>query len=348
MFGSLGDSAPDSWGRRLLQRAERRRAEHEGRAARTLAETDYLLGVSDVVRQGALRFRGTGNAVFEMYAVQNMPKATELSRVIRMMDRIWGEEELDNDLDEVVALGASLGGSRPKASVVEPDRQLSIAKLPSPDDDFSVERWEAVALQLAKMAGVVVADHQLLEIDGQSVLLSRRFDRDGSRRIPFLSALTLMGLKDGERGSYPELADVLARHCAYPFRDAIELYRRMALNVLISNVDDHLRNQGFLWHADGWSLSPAYDLNPTPVDVKAHILSTNIDLEAGVCDLDRVLSVAELFNLKAADARMIIKRIAEATRHWREVASSLGARAAEIRRMESAFEHHRAAQAARL
>lgn len=346
MFGSFGDSAPDTWGRKLLQLAEQRRAEHEGRAVRTLAETDYLLGVADVWRQGALRFRNVGTEVFETNVTQNAPKSAQLGPLIGMIDRILRKEEAEDDLYAILALGASLGGARPKTSIVDQNGHLSIAKFPKSDDDYAVERWEAVALRLARMAGINAANHQLLDIDGRSVLLSRRFDRSGATRIPFLSALSLLGLKDGERGSYPELVEVLVRHGTHASRDATELYRRMVLNILISNVDDHLRNQGFLWSgAGGWTLSPAYDLNPTPVDVKAHILSTNIDLDTGTCNLELALSVAELFNLKNADARTIIKTVAEATRSWREVAASLGAKALEIRRMESAFEHERLAQA---
>ena len=190
------------------------------------------------------------------------------------------------------------------------------------------------------MAGVRVAAHELIEVAGQAILLSRRFDREGERRIPFLSALSMMGLKDGERGSYPELVDVLVQTGAQTKRDAAELYRRMVLNVLISNVDDHLRNHGFLWLGQGgWTLSPAYDLNPTPVDVKARILTTTIDLDDGTCDLALVLSVAGLFSLSAADARDIVREVAQVTRRWRDVAAAAGARPAEIRRMESAFEH---------
>lgn len=171
-------------------------------------------------------------------------------------DRILRDEETDADLQMIFAPGSSLGGARPKASVIDQHGHLSIAKFPKPDDDYSVERWESVALTLARMAGIRVA--------GQAILLSRRFDREGEGRIPFLSALSMMGLKDGEPGSYPELVDVLVQIGAQTKRDAAEPYRRMVLNVLISNVDDHLRNHGFLWLGQGgWTLSPAYDLNPT-------------------------------------------------------------------------------------
>ncbi len=340
MFGSIGDSAPDTWGRRLMQRAERRQADRAGRLVRTLAEADYLVGVADISRLGALRFRYEGGEAFEAPTSQGVPRLVELGRLMAVTDRILRDEETDEDLQMILAPGSSLGGARPKASVIDQHGRLSIAKFPKPDDDYSVERWEAVALRLAAMARIAAAEHELLEVAGRSVLLSRRFDRDGGVRKPFLSAMSMMGLKDGQGGSYPELVDVLVQNGARAQRDAAELYRRMAFNVLISNVDDHLRNHGFLWLGQGgWTLSPAYDLNPTPVDVRARILTTNIDLDEGTCDLDLVLSVAELFDLSAAEARQIIKEVAAATRTWRDAAAAARARPAEIRRMESAFEH---------
>jgi serine/threonine-protein kinase HipA len=152
--------------------------------------------------------------------------------------------------------------------------------------------------------------------------------------------LSMLGLRDGERGSYPELVDVLTQHGAQAKQDAIELYRRMVFNVLVSNVDDHLRNHGFLWAGQsGWTLSPAYDLNPTPTDVRPRILTTNIDLDEGTCDLGLVESVAELFGLGPKSARDIIAQVGQATRAWRDVAAEVGAQPAEVRRMQSAFEH---------
>ncbi len=150
----------------------------------------------------------------------------------------------------------------------------------------------------------------------------------------------MMGLKDGEHGSYPELVDVLTQNGSRVGRDVRELYRRMAFNVLVSNVDDHLRNHGFLWTGgQGWSLSPAYDLNPTPVDIRQRILTTSINLEDGTCDIDLVLSVAEFFSLAAPEAKAIVKEVGTATAKWRDIATALGARKGEIQRMESAFEH---------
>jgi serine/threonine-protein kinase HipA len=340
IFGSIGDSAPDTWGRRLMQRAERRLAEREGRPVRTLLEADYLLGVSDVSRLGALRFRRSGEEQFESPTTVGVPAQIELGRLLQITERILRDEETDEDLQMIFAPGSSLGGARPKASVIDQHGRLAIAKFPKETDDYSIEVWEAVALRLAASAGIRTPDHDLVRIAEKPVLISRRFDRQGGTRVPFLSALSMMGLKDGDRGSYPELVDVLTQHGARAAADAEELYRRMIFNILISNVDDHLRNHGFLWIGrGGWTLSPAYDLNPTPTDVRQRILTTNISLDEATCDLELAKSVAEYFGIASARATAIIKQVAVATARWRDVAAACDARPGEIRRMESAFEH---------
>lgn len=340
IFGSIGDSAPETWGRRLMQRAERRRAEREGRQPRTLMESDYLLGVSDISRLGALRFRRMNEQEFQSPAVAGVPGLIELGRLLQVTERILRDEETDEDLQIIFAPGSSLGGARPKVSVIDQHGRLAIAKFPKEADDYSIELWEAVALRLAASAGIRTPDNELIRVAGKPVLLSRRFDREGPTRIPFLSALSMMGLKDGDRASYPELVDVLTQHGSQAAVDARELYRRMVFNVLISNVDDHLRNHGFLWTGrGGWTLSPVYDLNPTPVDVRQRILTTNINLDEGTCDLALVISAAEYFGLSTPDAKSIIKEVATVAATWRDVAVSLDAGSGEIRRMESAFEH---------
>ena len=339
-FGSIGDSAPDSWGRRLMQRAERRRARREGRTVRTLTESDYLLGVADVARLGALRFRYVGGADFQAPIHAGVPTLIELERLQQITERILRDEETDEDLQMIFAPGSSLGGARPKASLIDRDGRLSIAKFPKDTDEYSVETWEEVALRLARRAGIVTPHHQLIEVAGKAVLLSRRFDRSGAIRIPFLSAMAMIGARDGERGSYPELVDALAEHGAQGKTDAQALYRRVVFNVLISNVDDHLRNHGFLWLGRaGWSLSPAYDLNPVPPDLKERVLTTNIDLDEGTCSIDLLEAASAYYALSLVQARGIIKEVARATALWRDVAREVGARAAEISRMVSAFEH---------
>src|SRR5579885_782113 len=340
IFGSIGDSAPDTWGRRLMQRAERRLAEREGRAVRTLAESDYLLGVADETRLGALRFRWAGEDVFQTPLRAGVPAVIELGRLLAVTERILRDEETDEDLQLIFAPGSSLGGARPKASVIDQHGRLSIAKFPKETDDYSMETWEEIALRLAGRAGIATPNHELLQVGGKAVLLSRRFDRNGVIRIPFLSAMAMTGSKDGERGSYPEIVDAVTQHGARAKTDAQALYRRVAFNVLISNVDDHLRNHGFLWLGKaGWSLSPVYDLNPVPADLKARVLTTNIDLDEGTCSIDLLEAASEYFGLGLAPARAIIKEVAAVTATWRETAKEAGARSAEITRMASAFEH---------
>ena len=197
-----------------MRRAERRRAEQEKRPPRTLAEADHLLGVTDVFRLGALRFREVGQEASQAPAAAGVPSLVELGRLLGVTERILRDEETDEDLQLIFAPGSSLGGARPKASVVDQHGALSSAKFPKENDDYPVERWEAVALDLAGAAGIRVPADELVEVAGRPVLLSRRFDRDGERRIPFVSALSMMGLKDGEHGSYPELVDILTQQGA--------------------------------------------------------------------------------------------------------------------------------------
>lgn len=340
LFGSLGDSAPDTWGRRLMQRAERHNAKREKRSIRSLMEMDYLLGVSDISRLGALRFRHAGGQEFLAPTRSGIPTLVELGRLLSASDRILRDEETEADLRAIFAPGSSLGGARPKASVIDRHGQLSIAKFPKETDAYSIERWEFIALELAAAATIRTPAHELVRAGRKHVLLTRRFDRDAAARIPYLSALSMLGLSDGDRASYPELVDALTQHGSRARDDAQELYRRLAFNVLISNVDDHLRNHGFCWVGrGGWTLSPAFDLNPTPTDVRPRILTTSISLDDATCDLDLVLSVARDFGLPSAAAKGIVRQVARAAATWRQVAKAAGASTAEVRRMESAFEH---------
>ena len=349
IFGSIGDSAPDTWGRRLMQRAERRQAEREGRRVRTLGELDYLLGVADETRLGALRFRWSGEDEFQAPVTAGVPALIELGRLLQITERILRDEETDEDLQLIFAPGSSLGGARPKASVIDQYGHLSIAKFPKETDDYSIETWEEIALRLAERAGISTPHHELLHVAGKPVLLSRRFDRAGNIRVPFLSAMSMTGSRDGQRGSYPELVDALTQHGAKARADAAQLYRRVTFNVLVSNVDDHLRNHGFLWAGrDGWVLSPAYDLNPTPTDLKARILTTNIDLDEATCSVGLLEHAAAFFGLTLKQARATIREVADVTRTWQAVAHEVGCTRAEMARMASAFEHDDLSGALRL
>lgn len=343
---AVGDTAPDSWGRRLMQRAERRAATREGRRARALGIVDYLLGVSDEARLGALRLRMPDGDVHLSRPATGVPPLIDLARLLRGTGRILRDEATDEDLALVLAPGSSLGGARPKASVRDGRGRLAIAKFPKDDDEYSLETWEAIALALAARAGIEVPDGELLRIDGRAVLLSHRFDRAlvpaGERRLPFVSAMTLTDSIDGETGSYPDIVDALSRHGSRAPDDAAALYRRVAFNVLVSNVDDHLRNHGALHEpGHGWRLAPAYDLNPVPADLKAHVLSTSIDGDDATCSVDLVVESAALYGLGGAEARRIVGEVARATRRWREVAARFGEDASAIDRMASAFEHER-------
>lgn len=340
MFGSMGDSAPDTWGRRLMQRAERRMAAREGRQVLTLSELHYLLGVADETRLGALRFRWQGDETFQAPVREGVPALIELGRLLQITERIERDEETDADLQLIFAPGSSLGGARPKASVIDQQGHLSIAKFPKETDEYSIETWEEIALRLAERAGIETPKHSLLQVAGKQVLLSQRFDRNNGWRIPFLSAMSMTGARDGERGNYPELVDALTLQGARAKLDARQLYRRMVFNVLVSNVDDHLRNHGFLWAGQaGWVLSPAYDLNPTPTDVKPRILTTNIDLDEGTCSVALLQETAGYFGLDRRQACTMIRAVAEVTRTWRAVAAEVSAKRNEITRMASAFEH---------
>jgi serine/threonine-protein kinase HipA len=344
LFGALGDSAPDRWGRLLMRRAERVAARGEGRAPRTLFEFDHLLGVTDVARQGALRFRLAEDPESPFVAVEKegstIPPLVELPALLAASDKVDGGDISAEQLRLLLAPGSSLGGARPKASVRDLDGHLAIAKFPHKSDDIDVVRWEGVALALAKRAGITVPEWRLETVDQRPVLIVRRFDRLEDQRVPFLSAMSMLGANDRETHSYLELVDVLRQHGARPTEDMHQLWRRIVYSVLISNTDDHLRNHGFLWAGEsGWALSPAYDLNPVPVDIKPRILSTAIDLDSSEASFELALEVAEYFGLDAESAARIGREVAEAVVTWREVAGQCGLPREQIDRMESAFEH---------
>lgn len=217
---------------------------------------------------------------------------------------------------------------------------LTIAKFPHKEDEWRAVAWEATALSLAAKAGVNVPKFRLETITGKDVLIVSRFDRSGNERTPFLSAMSMLGAKDNETRSYLEIVDALRQHGARPVQDMHELWRRIVFSVLISNVDDHMRNHGFVYTGtEGWALSPAYDLNPMPVDVKPRVLSTAIDEEDQSASLDLAFSVAGYFELSELQARTTAAEVGRAVAAWRTEAGSYGISAAECNRMSSAFEH---------
>jgi serine/threonine-protein kinase HipA len=341
MFGAIGDSAPDRWGRALMRRMERHRAEREGQAPRALHEMDYLLLVDDEARAGALRFANTeGGPFLAQQEAKRIPPLVALPKLLSAAEHVIDETDTNEDLQLLFAPGSSLGGARPKASVREKVGQLAIAKFPRKDDETSTVIWEAVALRLARKARIAVPTSRLETVANKPVLLLRRFDRDGKRRIPFLSAMSMLGAKDNETHSYLEIGDTLRQHGAAPKTDMEALWRRIVFNILISNTDDHLRNHGLLYEGrDGWRLSPAYDLNPVPTDIKPRILPTAINGDDGTASLALAMSVAKYFELDAAKAREIGNQVGKAVSTSRNEAAYHRVGKNEIDRMASAFEH---------
>jgi serine/threonine-protein kinase HipA len=341
LFGAIGDSAPDRWGRVLMRRAERRQAEREGQTPRTVREIDYLLMVDDEARQGALRFaEREGGPFLAEQALTKIPPLIELPRLLSAAEHVLNDTDSDQDLRLLLAPGSSLGGARPKASIRDRDGHLAIAKFPNKGDEVNTVLWEAVALTLAAKAGIPVSAWRLEIVAGWPVLLLRRFDREEGTRVPFLSAMSMLGATDNEAHSYLEFVDILRQHGAAPKEDMHELWRRIVFSILISNTDDHLRNHGFLWSGPaGWRLSPAYDLNPVPTDMKPRILTTAIDLDDGTASLKLAFQVAGYFELSENEARKIAGQVGHAVAAWRREAKQLGLTAPEIDRMASAFEH---------
>jgi serine/threonine-protein kinase HipA len=341
LFGALGDSAPDRWGRNLMRRAERRRAGKEGRPPRTLLEIDYLLGVDDETRLGALRFaERAGGPFLASEAATRVPPLVELPRLLSATERIANNDDDDEDIRLLLAPGSSLGGARPKASVRDRDRSLAIAKFPHKDDDIPIVLWEAVALRLAAKAGIPVPEARIEQIAGKPVLILRRFDRSGEQRLPFLSAMSMIGAGDNEAHSYLEIADALRQYGAAPAEDLAGLWRRVLFSILISNTDDHLRNHGFLYvRGGGWRLSPAYDLNPVPTDIKARVLTLAIDEEDTTASFEIAIETAPYYGLTRGQAQAIASEVAVAVSDWRQEAARASLSSNQIERMSSAFEH---------
>ncbi len=335
MLAPLGDSSPDTWGRTVMRRYEGRMAEAEERRPRTLQETDYLLGVNDETRLGALRYKVDDE--FQAREGIGVPALLSLGDLLQASQRVLRGEETAEDLKMLFVPGSSLGGARPKASILDQHGRLSVAKFPKETDNYCVERWEAITMVIARRAGITVADHTLEMAGDKPVFLSHRFDRNEEGRIPFISAMAMLNGRDGESYSYLDLADVITSESVTPDMDREELYRRVAFSILVTNLDDHMRNHGFLRGKGGWHLSPAYDINPVPNQPRMLKSYVNDDNPDASIELHRAQH--ENYLLEAKDADHIIAEVAEATKTWREVAHALSAPEREIREMVSAFEH---------
>lgn len=323
-FGVFCDSAPDRWGRVLMERRESLRAKEENSNRQTLMESDFLLGVNDSTRMGALRLKTDVNGHFlDNDSTYTTPPFTSL----RELEQASWHVEDDNDseirkwLQILLAPGSSLGGARPKANVMAQDGSLWIAKFPSRNDRQDIGAWEAVAMQLARACGITIADFDIIRYNRHATFLTRRFDRThDNRRIHFTSAMTMLGYSDGQTDScsYLELAEWISRNSCQVQADLEELWKRLVFNIAISNCDDHLRNHGFLLSENGWILAPAYDLNPMYYGTG---LSLNINEHSNALDLSLATEVAPYFGITSAKAAEII----EATKHhvasWRKWAA---------------------------
>lgn len=343
LFNAFADTAPDRWGQNLMRREERDRAAAAHSTPRSLRGADFLLGVRDDVRQGAIRFRRPGTRDYYSADRGAVPRLIELPRLLHAVDHL-DDEAAGRDLKDLIDAGSSLGGARPKAAVIDASGQLAIAKFPrAGSDEWDVAGWEEVELRLARRAGLKVSDSALNVIAGRHVLVVQRFDRSAGQRTGFASALTLLEAADGDQRSYLEIADVVERYSPSPTADLRELYRRVIFNILTGNTDDHLRNHAFLRQGQGWTLSPAYDLNPNPD--RPDRLSTAIDFDSTAADIATALSVSEYFRLPLAEARSEIASICTATSTWRGEAATLDLLPREKDRMALAFETDQRRQA---
>ncbi len=329
LFGSIGDSAPDRWGRILMQRANK--------TNKTLFESDYLLGVNDFIRQGALRFSTDGTNFLAENKNNSIPPLVKLPDLLYASEKFLEKNETNEDLKLLLAPGSSLGGARPKASIIDKDGSLAIAKFPRKDDELDIVSWEAVALKLAQMAKITTTKFRLEKILNKSILIVKRFDRLDNNRIPFISAMSMLNAIDNDEieYNYTDIAYSIMEYGANPEKDLEELWRRMAFNIIINNTDDHLRNHGFLYKRKiGWILSPAYDLNP---NLDKIIFATTIDDSGSNNTIERAIKIAKEFRLSDNKINEILKDIKDAVVNWKLIAKSFGINSNEIKRMEKIF-----------
>ena len=344
-FGIFLDSSPDRWGQTLMKRREALQAKDEKWAPRTLHAWDFLIGVQDFTRQGALRFRRVGTDTFlgnEKMAAPPVTTLRELETVAWQLSsrRIDDLDALRKWLAVLVAPGASLGGARPKANFTETDGSLWIGKFPARDDDRDVGAWEYVAHTLARKAGVNVPPARPVRLNNDfHTFCVQRFDRvQGTRRF-YASAITLLRKEHSEGTSYLELAQFLRARgdAAYADADLAQLFRRVAFNVAVGNRDDHLRNHGFVLGETGWRLAPAFDVNPN-IDKAEHVL--NLDDADNRPSLETVLSTAAFYGLGDDKARQVVEEVAAAVDGWQDAARRAGIAGADINLTAGAFSAH--------
>ncbi|GAA3783389.1 HipA domain-containing protein [Corallibacter vietnamensis] len=342
-FGVFLDSMPDTWGRTLMKRRASQEAAANNEKAKTLYEIDYLLGVYDESRMGALRFKLDPEGPFlddnELNPTPPWSSIRELQEAAKNFENDDDNDEVKKWLAVLMAPGSSLGGARPKANILDENKELWIAKFPSKNDTIDKAAWEYLAYQLAIKAGIHMAPSKIEKISGNyHTFFTKRFDREEGCRLHFASAMTMTGnnedtIRDNP-ASYLELAEFIQNHGALVNDNLEQLWRRIVFNIAISNTDDHLRNHGFILTNQGWILSPAYDLNPS---IDKDGLALNIDMDNNALDYDLVKSVGEFFRLDDKQMDKIIHEVLTVVETWKEVAKEIGIANKEQTLMAKAF-----------
>ncbi|WP_315584948.1 type II toxin-antitoxin system HipA family toxin [Actinomyces viscosus] len=338
LLGAFADSAPDRWGRNLIRKAERSRAREEGRVPRQLDDLDFLLGVSDDTRQGALRFRLPGTTEF-LGEPSRVPRLIALPELLHASDELASDDDPAGAVKRLLDTGTTgLGGARPKASVRLDDGGLAIAKFPHSSDSWDVIAWEATALDLLEGAGLRTPWHRLTQVGNRSILILRRFDRtDAGGRIGYISAMTATGSSDGEQRDYVDLAEAVRDLSHSPVQDLHELYDRIAASVALGNTDDHLRNHGFLADRGFWRLSPVFDVNPSP-DLSRARATSIMGADAMPDEADGLLAIANDYQLTQPEAQERIARLAASLSGWRGQARANRVPEREITMMAESIE----------
>jgi serine/threonine-protein kinase HipA len=342
-FGIFLDSMPDTWGRTLMKRREAQLAREKNVKPKTLYDIDFLLGVFDESRMGALRFKidPVGEFLDNNKTASTPPWTSirELQNAAFIFENDIDSEDVNRYLSVLITPGSSLGGARPKANILDADKSLWIAKFPSKTDTIDKAAWEFLAYQLATKAGIEMAPCRMERILGKHhTFFTKRFDRENGERIHFASAMTITGnnedtIRDNQ-ASYLDIAEFISNNGANIKANLHQLWRRIIFNIAISNTDDHLRNHGFILTKEGWILSPAYDLNPS---IDKDGLALNIDTDNNELDFDLAKSVGEYFRLNNNQMEVIIQEVLEVTTKWKTMANEIGISRSEQELMEKAF-----------
>ncbi|WP_129700518.1 type II toxin-antitoxin system HipA family toxin [Kocuria carniphila] len=343
---AFADSAPDRWGRNLIEKAERVRARREHRSLRRLDDLDFLLGVSDDTRQGALRYRIDGDGSF-VGEPSRVPQLIALPELLSASDRLSSEDDPSAAVKQLLETGTTgLGGARPKASVRLEDGALAIAKFPHSSDRWDMMAWEMTALDLLEAVGIRTPARRLTAVGDRNVLILRRFDRtDHGHRIGYISAMTALGANDGDHRDYAEIAEAIRDLSLSPKSDHRELFDRVVASVVLGNTDDHLRNHGFLADHGSWTLSPAFDVNPNPDPWRPRATSI-MGAEALTDEADALLPLAEECGIRVHQARERIRSMLLVMTDWRDVARRHDIREQEIGTMEESIDSRIAAVSA--